>query len=363
MTGTNSLLVLSEFDAVTWTRRWRAGEIPSVLPYGMEDLHRTGWELRIPQQHRPHGRLRRKLLDATTHRLGHPWWQAVDHLSSARASAAVMGVLEPHAVMAARLRRLGITGYADRPLMALTCWAGQTLRDGNAAQRERVRDQLGPLDRLFVLSRNQVQIFHDHGFRAGQVIPVPYGIDHRFYTPAPGVERDIDVLAVGQDGGRDYGTLLDAVRGLPLQLVVVAKPENLAGLDIPSNVEFLGRVSHHEYRHLLRRARLAAVPTHDLAYPTGQSVALESAAAGTPLVVTSTAAMREYFTDGREAVMPAPGAVAAWRDGLMDLLHDDGSRTALAVSARERVHAGFTTAHLWSAVDAELSTLVSREAV
>lgn len=46
-----------------------------------------------------------------------------------------------------------------------------------------------------------------------------------------------------------------------------------------------------------------------------------------------------------------------------DDLSADGSRTALAVSAREPVHAGFTTAHLWSAVDAELSTLVSREAV
>lgn len=351
--------VLSGFDAEAWTHRWQQGDVPSMLPYGMEHFDEAGWALRIPSTPTPRTPLGRKALSVSSNRLGYPWVQAVHQTASASASDAVIGVLEPHVVAAAQLRRAGVPAYTRRPLTALTCWAGQTLRDGTAEERRRVRRRLAPVDRIYVLSGNQIGIFREHGFRDDQLCHVPFGIDTDFYTPGTPQEPDIEVLAVGLDRGRDYGTLFEAVRCLPLTVVVVAKKNNIAHLDIPSNVHFLGTVDHRTYRSLVRRARIVAVPTHDFAYPTGQSVALESSAVGTAVIVTRTEAMEQYFADGVDAAMPRVHDPAHWRDTLMDLHRDGALRARLSGHARAKVLREYSTRNLWSGISADLDHLLT----
>lgn len=353
------VLVLSEFDAENWTSRWQQGQVPSMLPYGMEHLHGAGWALHIPRFPEPRTPAVRKAISVSSNRLGYPWAQCVQHAHTAAGADVVMGVLEPHAVAAARLRRARITAYRHKPLAALTCWAGQTLRDGTADERRAVRRQMGALDRIYLLSENQIEIFRTHGFRDDQLRAVPFGVDTEFFTPGAPQAPDIDVLAVGLDRGRDYGTLFEAVRGLPLTVTVVAKQRNVAHLDIPNNVHFLGTVDHRTYRSLVRRARAVAIPTHDLAYPTGQSVALEASAVGTPIVVTRTEAMGQYFTDGVDAAMPRVHDPAHWRDILMDLHHDDGMRAQLSHNARHRVLRDHSTENLWAEISADLTELAA----
>ncbi|MEI2820695.1 MAG: hypothetical protein V9E81_10995 [Marmoricola sp.] len=139
---------------------------------------------------------------------------------------------------------------------------------------ERCNAALPKADLITLLSRHEVEIYLEAGFSAEQLFPITYGVSHTFYTPDDSV-RDISVLAVGQDRGRDYRTLFDAVSGTDLVLDVVCKPENLTGISIPDNVRIHGTVSHVEYRSLLRRAQILAVPTIEMAYPTGSSVALK----------------------------------------------------------------------------------------
>ncbi|WP_416375659.1 glycosyltransferase [Neomicrococcus lactis] len=65
----------------------------------------------------------------------------------------------------------------------------------------------------------------------------------------------------------------------------------------PPNVRIHAPVTIDAHRSNLRRAELVVVPTHELQYPTGQSVLLESMACGTATAVTDTPAMREYIRD------------------------------------------------------------------
>lgn len=60
---------------------------------------------------------------------------------------------------------------------------------------------------------------------------------------------------------------------------------------------FHGRVPFTEYRRLVDTASVVTVPIHALAYPTGQTVALEAAGTGACLVPTDTPAMRENCPD------------------------------------------------------------------
>ncbi|PRY63223.1 glycosyl transferase family 1 [Knoellia remsis] len=189
----------------------------------------------------------------------------------------------------------------------------------------------------------------DIGIPSEKLFSATFGVSHRFYSPGQGV-RDIPLLAVGQDRGRDYRTLIDAIGGTELTLDLVSRPENLQGIDIPANVRAHPPVPLAQYRSLLKRAQIVAVPTHDLAYPTGQSVALEAAASGCAVVVTGTRAMREYFRDGIDAEFVEVGDVEGWRSTLQALREDPTRRDRLGSAARHNVVNKHNADHMWAEI-------------
>jgi glycosyltransferase involved in cell wall biosynthesis len=90
------------------------------------------------------------------------------------------------------------------------------------------------------------------------------------------------------------------------------------------------------------------VPTRDLAYPTGSSVALESASSGACVAVTGTRAMKDYFTDGVDSRLVAEGDVEGWRSVLTELRDDAGQRDRLGAAARRSVETRFNARHMWT---------------
>ncbi len=71
------------------------------------------------------------------------------------------------------------------------------------------------------------------------------------------------ICAVGSQG-RDYGTLLEAMRQLPhIRLILVAGAENLRGLDPPPNVEVLQDIPLADAEAVIHRSRFLVVPLWD----------------------------------------------------------------------------------------------------
>ena len=104
------------------------------------------------------------------------------------------------------------------------------------------------------------------------------------------------------------------------------------------------------YRQYLQRAKVVVVPTYDLAYPTGQTVALEASACGRAVVVTGTQASREYFIDGNNALLAPVADALGLRERLEQALSDDALRTRIGETARNVVLANYTTDHMWEEV-------------
>ena len=233
------------------------------------------------------------------HRAGLPVARAVLGAPAARRADLVLALLERQGMLPGLLKRAHVPPYSRTPLVIWSCWLADDLRTAGPDERRRLVNRVRSADLVTHLSRHETEILVDAGLAEDRLFPVTYGVSHRYYTPGDD-PRDLDLLAVGQDRGRDYATLVEAVRGTSLTLDVVCRPENLAGLDVPDNVRVHGPVPLTEYRALLRRAKVVAVPTRDLAYPTGSSVALESASSGAAVVVTGTRAMADYFVDGVE---------------------------------------------------------------
>ena len=345
MSSVTRALALAEHDLDDWAARYAAGEVPSRLPYGVDVLEDCG--IALTGVGVPRGRVADKIRDVVEHRAGLPVARAVLGAPAARRADLVLALLERQGMLPGLLKRAHVPPYSRTPLVIWSCWLADDLRTAGPDERRRLVNRVRSADLVTHLSRHETEILVDAGLAEDRLFPVTYGVSHRYYTPGDD-PRDLDLLAVGQDRGRDYATLVEAVRGTSLTLDVVCRPENLAGLDVPDNVRVHGPVPLTEYRALLRRAKVVAVPTRDLAYPTGSSVALESASSGAAVVVTGTRAMADYFVDGVNARLVDEGDVDGWRSVLGELRDDPAQSARLGAGARANVVDRFNADHMWT---------------
>lgn len=307
-------------------------------PYGISHLESLGYHL---QESRPARRsVHAKVRDVVEHRLGYPVDQSFRGFLKATQVDVVFAVLERYAIAPAAWKRRGVPGLRRRPLSMLSCWLSDDLKRLPRNDRKELAARFRGVDLTVVLSENQIDVLVDSGFHPSTVRHAPFGIDTSEYPHVGLTGRDIEVLAVGFDRGRDYATLVEAVRGTDIAVELYCKERNIAHIDLPPNVHYRGLASAPEYRSLLKRAQVVAIPTEAMEYPSGQTVALQAGASGACLVMTTTPALREYFTEDT-AVLVSPGDVQGWRNSLRRALHDEELRRRLGTKASAMFHRMF----------------------
>ena len=280
-------------------------------------------------------------------RLGAPFVQTLAAAPRLVRSDVVIAVFESQGNFLAGLRSLRLWPFTRPRFVVVACWLAMDLPRFSPGRRRAYRWMYRGVDRLVYFSPNQTEVYRDVlGIPEERLSFVPFGIDHEYFTPRD-VEEEGFVLAVGRDKGRDWATLFDAVRGTDLDLRVVCRPEDVAGQDVPPNATVLGTVDRSTYRDLTARARAVVVATRPLAYPTGQSVTLESMAMGKCCVVSDTPAMAPYLRDGVDAVLVPPQDPAALRAALLRVVDDPDLRKRVGVAAREAVERRFNAPAMW----------------
>lgn len=316
-------------------------------PYGIDRLSQFGYDLIEVEPART--RVHRKLRDVVEHRSGRPMDKTLRSVRKAWRSDLVLAFLEKEALSASWAKRRGMMPYAGRPLVMIACWLADELQRMSPAQRTAVVTSYSGVDLILVLSRNQVEILVEAGFDAARIEAVSFGYNPDQF-PVAAFEDRHGIVSVGADRGRDFSTLLQAVEGSDLQLHLYTDEGHLNGGELPAEVVFHGRVPFGRYQEVLATASIVAIPTHVMAYPSGQTVALEAAGTGACLVLTDTPAMREYFDD-ESAVFVSPGDTDGWRRALTELASDAEKRRRLGRNAAALVGAHFTYTDMWSQVD------------
>lgn len=132
----------------------------------------------------------------------------------------------------------------------------------------------------------------------------PFGVDTKFWRPD---DRPDDkhhyILAVGNDFQRDYALLIEVARLINIRIKVITERDIPA--DIPPNVEVIrgsyrnAGLSDLQLRELYQKALFTVIPLKLSFQPSGQSVALQSMACGTPVLITKTEGLwdHRYLTD------------------------------------------------------------------
>lgn len=162
------------------------------------------------------------------------------------------------------------------------------------------------------------------------------GVDTSYFTPSDAPEGDF-ILSVGLDPGRDFATLVEAVRELPdITLKIATKPERVAHVTLPSNVS-ARLYSHDELRDLYASARFVVIGLNmktDNNDSMGTYAVIEAMASGKAVIATKTKALASYIADGVTGVFVPMHDVPAMRHALYDLWNDKEKRTAIGKRAR-----------------------------
>jgi 1,4-alpha-glucan branching enzyme len=174
---------------------------------------------------------------------------------------------------------------------------------------------------------------------------VPNGVDTEYYTPSATGATPPIVLAAGRlTAQKGFGYLLDAVAALPedreYRVEIVGEgpgrqqlEARAAELGIADRLSFAGYLPDDALRERYRRAAVTVFPS---VYEPFGLVALESMAAGTPVVAFETGGVPEFVDHGEQGLLVPPGDADATAAAVDALLADPDRRARMGEQARRR---------------------------
>lgn len=249
-----------------------------------------------------------------------------------RSADMIVSVFESGAILPALLRRL----LRFRPqLVVWDCSVGSAWRP----KRWAMRLVLPRADQVFALTGWQARAVEARYRLRTPPVVIGYAVDETFYHPEFNRLPEF-ILAVGEDEGRDYGTMIAAVKVLPARVVM----KTLRALDVPRDTtaditverRFL---SHFQLRDLYARASLVVLPLHRTDNPSGITSLFEAMAMGKAIIASDVPMMREFLDDGQNGLLVPVGDAAAMRDAIAGLLVSPHTRQRLGANARSALMA------------------------
>ncbi len=180
---------------------------------------------------------------------------------------------------------------------------------------------------------------------------IPFHADHRFYRPLP-ARPDAQSPMICSAGleWRDYPTLIEAVRGLQVEVkLAAASPwsrhrDETQGRELPPNVS-AQRYDYAALRRLYADSRFVVVPLYENDFQAGITTILEAMAMGKAVIATRTCGQVDTLRDGINGLYVPPGDVRALRAAILRLLNDPQEAQRLGGQARRDLEATMTLDH------------------
>ncbi len=192
-------------------------------------------------------------------------------------------------------------------------------------------DKLGVqshIDRFLVYARRQQQLITRRWCLPAARVPfTPFMVDSAFFAPdavRPAPRQQPMICAVGLER-RDYPTLLKAVEGLAVDVVIAAaspwskRGDSTAGQTIPANVT-VRKFTQHELRQLYADSNFLVMPLEDVEFQAGVTAILEAMAMERAVLCSRISGQTDVIVEGESGRYVPPGDVAALRAAIMDLL-------------------------------------------
>ncbi len=171
---------------------------------------------------------------------------------------------------------------------------------------------------------------------------ISFHADTRFFHPMPVVpERRISSAGLEL---RDYPTLLEAVRGIDVEVRLAAaspwskRKNETENRELPPNVSARG-YGYRELRDLYASSRFIVVSLYETDFQAGVTTILEAMAMGKAVIASKTRGQQDVIEDGTTGIYVPPGDAAALRAAIVDLLASPERAAQIGTNARKAVEA------------------------
>jgi len=196
------------------------------------------------------------------------------------------------------------------------------------------------IDRVLVYSTTEERLAIDTlGLPAAKVERLYYHADQQFFRPDSNVAIEPDLVCAAGQLLRDYDTLVEAVRDLPLRVQIAAgspwieRPLQPRAA-LPANVTW-GKLNRFALRSLYARSALAVVPIQQNHYQTGIATILEMMSMGKCVIATRTHGQTDTIVDGVTGVYVPPADPAALRSAIQRMLANPEQAASVGAAARK----------------------------
>jgi glycosyltransferase involved in cell wall biosynthesis len=196
---------------------------------------------------------------------------------------------------------------------------------------------------IFTLGSEQVAHIRMHYKMNAHIEFIPAHVDAEFYAPSECRAKGDYILAVGDDISRDYETLLEAVAGLDVKLILKTRRIVEDKERHPNLFVIKARLSDREFRDLYDQAKLVIMPLHPTLTAGGVTAFLEAMAMGKAQIVSQSAGLQDYIRPGENCLTVPCYDVSALREKIVCLLDDDELRDRLGESARACAQSQFSS--------------------
>jgi glycosyltransferase involved in cell wall biosynthesis len=199
------------------------------------------------------------------------------------------------------------------------------------------------------LTNDQARILtDDHGVEQGRIRVVHWHVDHRFFRPAEAQLKHPRRVSSAGMASRDYATLLEAARGLNIELKIAAdspwfsEPLNVSPEEAGPDAEIKSAGSYDTLRDIYATSLFVVVPLLDVDHAAGLSVILEAMAMGKAVIATQTRSPDGLVVDGRNGFHVWPADADGLRGRMRFLLDHPEEAERMGAEGRRMVEESFT---------------------
>ena len=135
---------------------------------------------------------------------------------------------------------------------------------------------------------------------------------------------------------RDYGTLARAVEGTDVHVKLSGRAFNLAGIELPHNIETTGWLNYREMEDHLFYSQFCVVPLQFIHHSSGETSLLHAMSFGKAVVATRSPGTETYIQHGLTGLLVEPGDVEGMRHAILQLWQNPDQAVRMGKEARRR---------------------------
>jgi glycosyltransferase involved in cell wall biosynthesis len=208
------------------------------------------------------------------------------------------------------------------------------------------------IDTIFAYSTWQKNFIQERwSLPIEKVVFTPFMVDASFFSPDQA--NDVPPLSILKDQNkpvlcaiglefRDYSTLIQAVQGLDVLLVIAAaspwskRSDTTQGQAIPKNV-IVSRFSQYELRSLYSASQFLVMPLFEVNFQAGVTAILEAMAMEKAVICSRTPGQTDVIVEGKTGLYVPPENSQSLRSAILYLLKNPEKAQEYGKNGRQRI--------------------------